>query len=348
MIKVAIIGGGIGGEHLAAYRAVPEFQVTLIVDRDEDRRMRLCGSFIKSSSEIEDALQSDVDVIDICLPPDLHVEVALRALKAGKHVICEKPIATSLADMDRLLEAKEQAQKRLFPVFQYRYGPAFSKLQALIDAGLTGAPRAASLETHWSRAADYYDVDWRGTWAHEKGGAILCHAIHSHDLLARFMAPIENVHAKLATLINPIETEDSAALSFQLKGGALATSSVTLGAAQDESRIRLVYEKLTATSGSLPYSPALSGWTFTARDAEDQAAVDDCVKKAPKMRAGFEGFFGEVAKALNGQDNSAVSMAEGRASIELTTAIYASDRSGHSQSLPIQSDHALYAGWQPK
>ncbi|WP_299701377.1 Gfo/Idh/MocA family oxidoreductase [uncultured Tateyamaria sp.] len=347
MIRVAILGGGIGAQHLEAYDQLEEFVVTHLVDQDAERSAALCGDRITPLSSIEDALFADVDVIDICLPPHLHAPVAIGALEAGKHVICEKPLATSLEQVNAISSAATASGKSVFPVFQYRFGPAFDQLRALQVAGLVGAPRAASLETHWNRDAEYYAIQWRGTWAGEQGGAVLGHAIHAHDLLGTFMAPIIGVTARLGTLVNPIETEDTAALIFELEGGALATSSITLGAASDETRLRLVYEHLTATSHTNPYAPAEGIWQFTARDPERQSDVDAICETASRNLPGFAGFLTEVGKALNGTPNTAVTLAEGTASIGLVTAIYAAHRDGTRVALPLESDHTLHAGWQP-
>jgi predicted dehydrogenase len=277
MIRVAILGAGIGREHLAAYRDLPaDFEVSMVVDqvpaRIEDIRR---GDGFVAATSIDAALADpDIDLVDICLPPHLHVPTALRALAAHKHVICEKPLATSLADVVRIREAAVASGHLVFPVFQYRWGQAFSQLRALIAADLTGRPQTAALETHWSRGADYYAVPWRGTWAGEQGGAVLGHAIHNHDLMTHFMGPVAAVSAFTATRINPIETEDCAAISFRMVNGALCTSSITLGAATDESRIRFVFEKLTATSGKAPYAPGTDPWNLVARDPKDQPEVD--------------------------------------------------------------------------
>jgi predicted dehydrogenase len=347
VIRVAILGGGIGAQHLGAYQQLDAFQVTHLVDQDAVRRDALCNDGMIGTDDLNVALSADVDVIDICLPPHLHVPVTLRALEAGKHVICEKPLATSLAHIDRLADAMRRADKHIFPVFQFRFGPAFSQLSALQKAGLTGGPRAAALETHWNRGADYYAIPWRGTWAGEQGGAVLGHAIHAHDLLSTFLAPITGVTARLGTLVNPIQTEDTAALLFDLEGGALATSSITLGSAADETRLRFAYEHLTATSGTHPYAPASGTWTFTTRDPDAQAEVDAVVAAAENSPHGFTGFLTEIAKALDGQQNDAVSFADGAASIALVTAIYASHRTGQRVKLPLPETHELYAGWQP-
>ena len=97
MIRVAILGGGIGAQHLDAYATLDAFHVTHLADQDATRREALCTDTIAGLSNIEDALIADVDVIDICLPPHLHAPVVIAALEAGKHVICEKPLGTSMA-----------------------------------------------------------------------------------------------------------------------------------------------------------------------------------------------------------------------------------------------------------
>ena len=347
MIRVAILGGGIGAQHLAAYDQLDDFEVTHLVDQDADRRNALCDDRIAPLHTVEDALQADVDLIDICLPPHLHASVTIAALEAGKHVICEKPLATSLDQTDAIAAASARTGKSVFPVFQYRFGPAFDQLRALQDAGLVGAPRAAALETHWNRGADYYAVPWRGTWDGEQGGAVLGHAIHAHDLLSTFMAPITAVTARLGILVNQIETEDSGALIFALAGCALATSSITLGAARDETRLRLVYEHLMATSHTNPYAPGEGAWQFTARDPARQPDVDAVCRATPAAPAGCCGFLTEVGKALNHLPNRAVTLADGALSIELVTAIYAAHRSKTSVDLPLPANHPMRKGWQP-
>lgn len=347
MIRVAILGAGIGAEHLAGYRALPDlFEVVVICDLDAARAQSIAGKIPVSTDSDEVIHDPQIDLIDICLPPHLHVPISLKALAANKHVICEKPLATSLADIDQLERAEGASKGTLFPVFQYRFGRAMDQLVALQNAGLLGQPHMASLETHWARDAAYYAVPWRGTWAGECGGAVVGHAIHAHDLLSHLFGGIKTVNARLATRINPIETEDCAALSFTLQNGALATSSVTLGGSDDTTRIRLIYAGLTATSGPRPYAPMDQEWTFQARDPALQSQVDQITQAVLQTRAGFAGMLAQVASAISGAPNSAVRLADARASIELITAIYASSRAeGRAVSCPVPPNHPLYHGW---
>lgn len=352
MISVAILGAGIGREHLAGYRSLPDrFAVKWVIDLDTDRAQSILDGDRgpQVSADAQEALQDpEVDLIDICLPPALHVDMALKALHAGKHAILEKPIAASLAEVDRLQDAEAHGKARLFPVFQYRYGPATAALDALIDCGLAGQPQVAAVETHWDRDADYYAMPWRGTWAGEMGGAVLSHAIHNHDLLCRYFGPVAQVQAMLTTRVNPIETEDCAAISIGFENGALATSSVTLGAAGNTSRLRFVFEHLTATSGDAPYAPATGQWQFAARDPAKQGEVDRIVAEAARAPVGFQGYLAAVAGALTGTAGRAVTLRDGRASVELVSAIYAAQAQGEQMRLPMKKSAAIYHGWQPQ
>ena len=350
MINVAILGAGIGREHLAALRHLKDvFHVSAIIDQNVERAEEIRdGDDCDVSTDIADALGDPaVDVIDICLPPHLHFPVALDALNAGKHVICEKPLATSVAEVDLLIEAAVRNARQLFPVFQYRWGSALAQLRYLMAKGLTGTVQTAALETHWSRCPDYYAVPWRGTWAGERGGAVLGHAIHNHDLLTHIAGDVASLSAMTTTRVNPIETEDCAAITFEMTSGALCTSNITLGAAVDETRLRVVFEQLTVTSGTEPYAPGAVPWSFVSRDPERQGAIDSALAKAPKEPAGFTGFFAQVGRALNGEPNSAVALDDGAASVGLVTAIYHAARTGARVTLPITPDHPLYKGWLP-
>ncbi len=348
---VAIIGAGIGREHLAAYLQLPDrFQVTTICDLDTVRAEKLAKQAPEATvtASFDDVLASDVQLVDICLPPHLHLDACLAALDAGKAVICEKPLVASLAEANQLAERVASTGGFLSPVFQYRYGLGTAQFKALEAAGLIGSPHVATLETHWNRSAGYYAVDWRGTWATERGGAILGHAIHIHDLITHLLGPVANVSAMLDTRVNDIEVEDCAAMSIRMASGALVTSSVTLGAAKDTSRLRLVCKHVTVESSHDPYAPAAAAWTFTARNPKRQSEVDAVLATVDSSTpVGYVGMFAAVADALDGRPGREVTLEDGRRSLEFVTAVYSSARNSGFESLPIAVDHPLYESWLP-
>jgi predicted dehydrogenase len=117
-----------------------------------------------------------------------------------------------------------------------------------------------------------------------------------------------------------------------------------LGAAGNQSRLRLVYEHATVESARLPYTPGAVGWTVTARDPARQAALDAVT--VPEGAESFAGYFADVAAALQGRANTAVTLEDGAAAIVLVTGIYTSARSGVTVSLPLGPGSALYGGWR--
>ncbi len=349
--KVAILGAGIGEQHLSAYLGLADrFRVTTICDLDAGRASGLATAQdgIRTETDIGRVMADPtIDVVDICLPPHLHFSTSIAAINAGKNVICEKPLVDSVSEADQLISAAAAKGCLFAPVFQYRYGLAMAQLDALISAGLAGAAYNASVETHWDRDAAYYSVPWRGTWQGERGGAVLSHAIHNHDLVCRILGPVDKVSATLATRVNDIEVEDSAAISMVMKNGAVVTSSITLGAATNTSRFRICFEGFTAESGLEPYAPCRDAWTFTARAPLRERQIDDVLASVAAPKAGYAGFLDDYADALDGKDNSSVTLQDGRRSIELVTAIYQSARTNRSVALPVGTDNPLYQGWVP-
>jgi len=334
-LRVAICGAGIGAEHLDAYLALPHlYRVSCIADPDHARAKPLVEKAKASyvSSFVDALNRSDVDIVDICLPPQLHKEAIMQAVAAGKHVVCEKPLVPSLSDIDEIIELEKTTPVKIMPVFQYRFGNGLSILLKLIEQGIAGKAFTATIETHWNRGADYYNVPWRGKWVSELGGAVVGHAIHAHDILVHTLGSIASIQATLATRVNPIEVDDCAAIIFEMNSGALVTSSVTLGAASDQSRLRFCFANLTAESSLEPYNPGTNPWTFEARNPAVQAHIDSVVNE---YELHLEGFIRQFE------------LADARASLEIISGIYNSTRGGGRVVLPLGTGSHEYAGWQP-
>lgn len=350
-LRVGIVGAGIGAEHFQAYLALADrFEVRYMCDLDDARAAQaVSGRKAVTITRNLDQILADpeIDLVDICLPPHLHLSACSAALQAGKDVICEKPLVASLAEADQLADMMQQTGRKVFPVFQYRYGAGAAKLQKLMAAGLAGTPLVGSLETHWHRDEAYYAVDWRGSWAGERGGAILGHAIHIHDWLSFAFGEIDSVFAYLATRVNEIEVEDCASLSIRMRSGALITSSVTLGAATDTSRLRFCFSGLTAESGLEPYKLADSDWQFIARAPQRQAEIESVLADLTPPLSGFQGLFAAIYDHLISGQGDIVSFADGRRSIEFVTAVYRSAREGKQIHLPLNEDDPLYHSWLP-
>ncbi len=346
-LKVGVVGGGIGAAHIDAYRELPDlYEVVAFCDIDTvktDKAKEL--GIADTTTSFEDLLGRDLDIVDITTPPDLHFSQATQALQSGHDVVLEKPFVSSLAEADALAETEKASGKRLSPIFQYRFANGIRQFLHLRELGFVGKTYAATVETHWRRTAAYYAVPWRGKWKTELGGSLTGHAIHNHDMLTYLLGPIRSVYARTTTRVNPIETEDCAALSLEMADGAPVTLSVTLGGETEISRLRLYFDGLTVESNHSPYNAGTAPWTFMAADADRQKAIDAAVAEVEFLPERNTGQFFHLHKALTEGGPMPVSIADARPSIELLTAAYYSAHSGAEVKLPIGRDHPFYRGW---
>ncbi|MBL8672062.1 MAG: Gfo/Idh/MocA family oxidoreductase [Alphaproteobacteria bacterium] len=348
--RVAIVGAGIGAEHVAGFQANPDaFEIALICDANLERAQALAAKagIKETHGAFDDALlaRKDIDVIDVCLPPFMHEAAIERALKAGKHVVCEKPLVGSLAATDRLAALAKAQGVVLMPIFQYRSGNGLRKARHLVATGAAGKPYVASIEAHWCRDMTYYQNTWRGRRDKELGGVFLSHVIHHHDMLTHLMGEVRSVSALTAIRVNAVETEDCAGAVLALGDGAVAVTSVTLGAAGNESRLRFCFENVTMTSCALPYAPGRDPWTFEPKAPKDAAWLAAALAGAPSGLEGFAGQFADFRLALDGAAAPPVTAADARRSLELVTAIYHAVRTGMRVDLPLAPDHPAYQGW---
>jgi predicted dehydrogenase len=347
--SVAVVGCGIGRAHIAGYRSHPDkFQVAALCDVDAKALAAVGDEFSISrrTKSIDDLLRmEDVDIVDICTPPALHVAQTLAALAAGKEVVCEKPLAGSLAEIDRIVAAEAEAAGRVMPVFQYRYGNGLQKAKRIIELGIAGKPYLATVETAWRRAAQYYETPWRGRLATELGGVLLTHAIHSHDLLTYLMGPVASVFARTATRVNPVEVEDCAVASLVMHSGALVSLAATLGSHKEISRLRLCFEHVTFESSQKPYSPGDDPWNIVPGSPEAAGRIADALVGHEFAPSRFAGLLDAYHAALASGRALPVTLADARRSVELATALYYSAATGTLVPMPIGADHPYYRGW---
>jgi predicted dehydrogenase len=350
-LRVGVVGAGIGRAHIEALYSLPDqYEVLALCDTDGERARALAEEkgIPRFSTRPSDLCRmDDLDVIDVCTPSYLHVAQSLEALAAGKHVVCEKPVAGSLREIDDLIEAEGQAGRRLMPIFQNRFGHGVEKLKLLVDEGVTGALYLATIETAWRRRASYY-ASWHGKWATELGGALVTLAIHAHDVLYYVCGPAKRVFARTATYVNPIETEDTVSASLEMKAGGLASLSVTTGSSAQLSRWRFCFSQLSAESHAGSDALAPDPWRFTADSDEAEARVAAALSQYEPLPVGFGGQFYRLHAALRDGSELPVTLADARASLELITALYHSARTGADVAMPITADHPLYDGWQPE
>jgi len=339
-IRVALVGcGRISKNHFDAIAKIGELRLTAVCDEVESRA-REAGEqrgvawytdFAKLLTE------APCDAVVIATPSGLHPVHGIAAARAGKHVICEKPMATSLKGADDLVRACDEARVQLFVVKQNRLNPAIQLLKRAVDKGRFGRIYMANTTVLWSRPQEYYDqAPWRGTWEFD-GGAFLNQASHYVDLMQWLVGPVDNVMAKTATLARRIESEDSGIAALRFRSGALGSIVVTMLTFPKnlEGSITILGEKGTAKVGGTAVNK-VEHWSFADYDDDDKLV--DQAATAPTSVYGFghEGYYRNVVAALRGHERPDTDGRGGRKSLELILAIYESARTNRDVALPLK------------
>lgn len=350
MLKVAIIGtGGIAGAHIEAYKIFGErCQIVALCDINKESAVKaklrygLDADIVSDHREL--LARGDIDLVSICTPPYTHAELTLDALNAGVHVIVEKPMASSLAECDLMIEAAAVSGKILSVISQNRFGDAVTKLKHALDSGLAGRIVHAQVDSFWWRGYVYYDLWWRGTWEKEGGGCTLNHAVHHIDMFQWMMGMPEKVTAVMAnTSHDNAEVED---LSVAILSYPRALAQITSSVVHHGQEQKLIFQGENARL-SMPWKVSASssqenGFPSNNPELERQLqGIADGV--APLPYVGHKGQIDNVISAIeNGSGQVLVSGEEGRKTVELITAIYQAASTGIPVSLPLQPDSPFY------
>jgi predicted dehydrogenase len=232
VISIALIGLGPGAQPHAKslHDLADRVQVRAAASRTEARTRAFADRFGFPVTTDVDAVIADpsIQAVIVLTPPAAHLEIAERCLRAGKHVLVEKPLELTVARGEQLVRAARQAGRKLGVVLQHRFRPASLRLQEVIAAGELGAITAAWTLVPWWRPQAYYDEPGRGSMARDGGGVLLTQAIHTLDLFRSLVGVQSVVAAQAATTpTHRMETEDFASALVRLGNGAPGTIIAT-------------------------------------------------------------------------------------------------------------------------
>jgi UDP-N-acetyl-2-amino-2-deoxyglucuronate dehydrogenase len=234
--KFALVGAGVIGKHhgMVMTQLADQLELVAVADVDLPRAEALAAERGgRAYASLADALANeDVDVVTVATPTGLHGIVAIEALKAGKHVVIEKPAEVTVEKTDEIIAAQREAGRLVSVISQHRFDPATEVLLESIEQGRLGRLTSGVAAIDWWRSQDYYDSgDWRGTWELDGGGAMMNQGVHTVDLLIAAMGrPVEVFAYTGAVAHERIETEDVAAVVVRFESGALGVIHATTAA----------------------------------------------------------------------------------------------------------------------
>ena len=231
MIKFAIVGcGRIAQRH--AEHISKRGQLVAVCDIVEDKAQQLANTYgAKAYTSYADMLanETSIDVIAVCSPNGLHAQHSIEGLKAGFHILCEKPMGLSVKECGEMIQAAERANKRLFAIKQNRYNPPVAAVKEIIDAGKLGKVLSVQLSCFWNRNTDYYANSWKGTKDLD-GGTLYTQFSHFIDLLYWLIGDVEDVAAYMGNFAHEgiIEFEDTGVVILKFTNGAIGTVNYTV------------------------------------------------------------------------------------------------------------------------
>ena len=340
-VGFGIVGSGIVADyHIGAVLDTEGAELVSVYSRSEGRARQMGEQHgVAWYTDHREMLQSpDIDVVCICTPSGVRIPMVTDAAAAGKHLIIEKPLDVTLENIDRIIQAAQDAGVKLMGIFQLRYGEAINRVREAVRRGKLGRMVLGDAYIKWFRPQAYYDsADWRGNWALEGGGALMTQGSHNVDLLQWIMGPIKRVYARMGTLVHDIEVEDTLVAALEYESGALG-----------------VIEATTSSHPGLPAKLEFSGSEGTVVMEADQitvwdikgeaseaadAQLTDLAKAASDSKTfGTEGHKAQIAemvRILNEGGEPAIDGLESRSAIELILAIYKSARTGKPVDLPL-------------
>jgi len=303
--------------------------------------------------DLDDLLADpEVNVVTIGTPSGAHLEPAVAAARAGKHVIVEKPLEITLGRCDRIIRECDKAGVVLSTIFPSRFHAASVEMRKAVATGRFGRLVAGDAYVKWYRTQKYYDSGaWRGTWELDGGGALMNQAIHSVDLLLSLMGPVAEVRAQTALLAHQrIAVEDHAVATLRFANGALgvieASTAVWPG--------YLKRIEIHGTEGSAVLEEEdLVKWDFAKKRASDRAIEARMAAKksggggaADPAAIGHHGHaaqFRDVVRAIRKGAKPTIDGPEGRRSVEVILAVYKAAETGRAVELPLASDPVLKA-----
>jgi predicted dehydrogenase len=329
---IAIVGtGGIAGFHAQALTGLADrVRVVAAVDVDEQRLAEFGARHAvpRLHRDLDELLAADApDLVDLCTPPGLHTEQAIACLDRGVSVICEKPPALSLAELDRIAAHTGPIGPHFATVFQHRFGSGGVALANLRREGGLGAPTTAICDTLWYRPDEYFAVPWRGRWDTEGGGPTMGHGIHQMDLMLAVLGPWREVVAVAARQARPTATEDLSCALVTFESGAVATVVNSLVSPRQTSYLRFDFTEATAELTHL-YGYGDADWTVTGAPGHEERVGALWTSRLTGVPSGHTAQFTQVLDALEAGVPPPVSVEDVRLTMDLVASIYASAFTG--------------------
>jgi len=336
-----IIGCGVISEtHIEAMRRIPEAELVAVCDAVEQRARHKAEKYGAAAytDHREMLKRDDVHVVNVLTPSGLHHLAGIEAARAGKHVICTKPIDVTLEAIDALIAACQENGVKLAATHQCRSFPAYVRLKQAAEDGRLGKLLYGNVFVPWFRTQEYYDDGWHGTWKLDGGGALMNQSIHWIDLLLWLLGDVRSVFGKVDTVAHRMETEDLGSALVTFKSGSYGLIQGSTCTYQGlPTRL-----ELHGTKGNvIVVADEIRLWQVEGEPREDRPPSHRATGAADP-RSGLSEAVGahveqirDVLEAIEEGREPKLNGREARRAVEVILAIYKSSQTGEEVTLPL-------------
>lgn len=359
-LRTGLVGcGKVADLHAAALQSLPESEFVAVCGRTRAKAEAFAGRYrVAAFTDVNEMISAArVQVICVCTPHPQHAGPTVAAARAGVHVLVEKPLASSLADCDAMLEAARANHCVIGTVSQRRWYPSCQRIRAAIDGGRLGRPVLGTAVMFGWRDEAYYRSDpWRGSWSGEGGGVLVNQSPHQLDLLLWYLGEVEEVFGYWANVNHPyIEVDDTAVAVVRFKNGALGNFVVS------NSQNPAIHARVSVhgsngasagvqTDGGAMFLPGLANiteapfndvWTIRGdenRLAEWKAEDARLFASLNPMEHFHRLQIQDFLRAILERRPPAVTGEDGRRTVELFTAIYRTNRDQKAVRFPLAAE----------
>lgn len=357
-IAVGLVGyGKVAHLHARAIKNLSQAHLMGVCGRNHDKASAFAQQHhIAAYPDVTRMIAEGAQAVIICTPHPAHAADTVAAAQAGAHILVEKPLATTLADCDRMIDAARNHNVKLGVIGQRRLYAPIQRMKQAIDAGKIGKPVLGNIVMYGWRDQAYYEADpWRGTWDQEGGGVLVNQAPHQLDLLQWLMGPIDSLFGFWDNLNHPyVEVDDTAVAVLRFKSGALGNilvsnsqkpgihATVHIHGSNGASVGAMVERGAMFVAGmSEVEAPPLNDiWTIPGEEhllatweSQDRAHFDTIDATLHYLQSQDEDFVQAII-----EDRQPLMTGEaGRVTVEIFTAIYRSQAQGQIVRFPVNA-----------
>lgn len=336
-IGYAVVGLGVGTAHCDAAYTSENARLVAVCDLLDHKLEAAKKAYegVKTYKDYDEMLKDEeIDIVSVCVPSGMHAEFSVRALNAGKNVLCEKPVDTTPEKAMRIEEARIKSGKKCGVIHQNRFNAVMKPFKEAIDSGRLGKIFLGTFAVKWFRDQAYYDDGgWRGTWTMDGGGSLMNQAVHTVDVMQWLMGDVHSVTSTIGIFNHEIETEDMTVSIIKFKSGAVGTFTSSTCCWPGICTAMQVYGSKGAVEVD---SDCLKLWKIQGEDKFTENEMMELYGNGngaaaaldPKLMTGHKVMVEDIISAVIENRDPAVMPLEAIKSVRIINAVYESSRTG--------------------